>query len=260
MVPAILAYNPIRFVVFAQHNSTEMVRAVKKLIPRIVLPLLLLVCAPCVFGQDDDRPEFKMPCSEVLKLSLDKFTDVYGEKTQDYSTYGMKQAYAYYVDCKRPANDAKARRLGEAKRKQVDMVRDELSKIGNAAWDMTYIAAGGGTMYGLMSVAAYGAREEFIATLITALANDRRQPAARRRANASLAKAKKLIADWSRMPKIEVYGDDSLADKQKIYRDSLKELKGAAARLQTMIRDLPDAAAQRAAAHLVSELDTEPDE
>lgn len=229
----------------------------QKLIIRIVLPLLLLACVPSVLAQDNQEPAFKMPCSQVLKLGLDKFTDVYGETTKDYSTYGMKQGYAYYVDCKRPANDAKARRLREAKRKQVDLVRDELSKIGNAAWEMTYIAAGGGTMYGLMSVAAYGAREEFMATFITALANDRRQPAARRRANASLAKSKKMIADWSRIPKIEVYGDESLADKQKIYRDALKELKEAAFRLQAMIPNLPDVAAQRAAAQLVTELDTE---
>lgn len=228
-----------------------------RLVMRIVLPFIFLAFTPFVLAQDDERPEFKMPCSEVLKLDLEKFTDVYGEKTQDYSTYGMKQAYAYYVDCKRPANDAKARRLGEARIKQVDMVRDELSKIGNAAWEMTYIAAGGGTMYGLMSVAAYGAREEFMATFITSLSNARRQPAARRRANSSLSKAKRLIADWSRMPKIEVYGDDSLADKQKFYRDSLKELKDAAARLQILIRDLPDAAAERAAARLVAEMDTD---
>ena len=216
-----------------------------------------MACASFVLAQNDDRPDFKMPCSEVLKLGLDKFTDVYGEKTQDYSTYGMKQAYAYYVDCKRPANDAKARRLGEAKRKQVDKVRDELSKIGNAAWDMTYITAGGGTMYGLMSVAAYGSREEFMATFITSLAKDQRQPAARRRANISLAKAKKLLAEWSHMPKIEVYGDESLADKQKSYRDSLKDLNEAAARLQTLIHDLSDASAERVAARFVVELDTE---
>lgn len=229
----------------------------QRLIPRIVLSFILLACAPFVVAQDDERPEFKMPCPQVLRLGLEKFTDVYGEKTQDYSTYGMKQAYAYYVDCKRPANDAKARRLGEAKSKQVDMVRDELSKIGNAAWDMTYIAAGGGTMYGLMSVAAYGAREDFMATFITAFANDGRQPAARRRANASLAKAKKLLTEWSRMPKLEVYGDESLAEKQKSYRDSLKELETAAARLQIMIRDMPDLAAQHAAARLVAEMETE---
>lgn len=229
----------------------------QKLIPRIVLPLLLVACAPFVVAQDDERPEFKMPCPQVLKLGLEKFTDVYGEKTQDYSTYGMKQAYAYYVDCKRPANDAKARRLGEAKSKQVDRVRDELSKIGNAAWDMTYIAAGGGTMYGLMSVAAYGAREDFMATFINVLANERRQPAARRRANASLIKAKKLLADWSRMPKLEVYGDESLAEKEKNYRDSLNDLQAAAVRLQIVIRDMPDVAAQHAAARLVAEMETE---
>lgn len=224
---------------------------------QIVLVLTLLAFVPQALAQTDEQPEFKMACSDVLKLGLEKFIDVYGEKTQDYSTYGQKQAYAYYVDCKRPANDARAARLGPSKSKQVDMVRDDLSKIGNAAWDMTYIAAGGGTMYSLMAVAAYGAREDFMTTFIAALGNDSPQPAARRRASASLAKAKKLLAEWSRIPKIEVYGDESLADKQKQYRDSLKEAQSAAARLQIMIRDMPDSAAQRAAAYLVTELDTE---
>ena len=224
---------------------------------RIVLLLTLFAFVPQAFAQNDDQPEFKMACADVLKFGLDKFIDVYGEKTQDYSTYGQKQAYAYYVDCKRPANDARAARLGPSKSKLVDKVREELSKIGNAAWDMTYIAAGGGTMYSLMAVAAYGGREDYMATFIAALGNDGPQPVARRRANASLAKAKKHLVAWSRIPKIEVYGDESLADKQKQYRDSLKQAQGAAARLQIMIRDMPDAAAQRAAARLVTELETE---
>lgn len=229
----------------------------QKLVLRILLPLIFLTIAPLAMAQDDDIPEFKMPCAQVLKLGLDKFTEVYGEKTHDYSTYGMKQAYAYYVDCKRPANNAMAKRLSQAKRKQVNNVRDELSKIGNAAWELTYIAAGGGTMYGLMSVAAYGSREEFMATFIKALADDRTQPVARRRANASLAKSKRMLVAWSRMPKLEAFGDESIADKQKNYRDTLNALKAAAIRLQTMLGELPDSAAQQASARLVEELDTE---
>jgi hypothetical protein len=229
----------------------------QKLITRLAPVFLILICASFAFSQDDDTPEFKMPCSQVLKLGLEKFTDVYAEKTQDSSTYGMKQGYEYYVNCKRPANDVKGKKLGEAKHKQIDMVRSELSKIGNAAWELTYISAGGGTMYGLMSVAAYGTREEFMSIFITAIATDQKQPVLRRRANASLTKANKLLNDWSHMPKLEVYGEESLADQQKSYRETVKELKEAAARLQTMIRNLPDAAAYRAAARLVAELDTD---
>lgn len=229
----------------------------RKLFRLTLVPLLFLLCVPVVFAQDDERPAFEMACSDVLKIGLEKFTDVYGEKTKDYSTYGMKQGYAYYVECKRPANDVEARRLGKTKSELVDKVRDELSKAGNAAWDMTYITAGGGTMYGLMSVAAYAAREDFMAAFIKAYAKDLKQPAARRRANASLAKTKKLLAQWSRMPKLEVYGDESVADKQKNYRDAFKEAQNAATRLQAIIRDLPDSAAERAAKQLAAEVETE---
>lgn len=231
----------------------------RKIIPLVLLPLVLLILrAPCVLAQNEDEPEFKMPCKEVLKLGLSKFMDVYGEKTQDYSTYGMKAAYGYYVGCKRPVNDAQARRLGEAKRKQVDDVRDELSKIGNAAWDMTYIAAGGGTMYGLLSVGAYASREDFMTTLITSLARpDRSDTAARRRVQQSIAKTRRMLARMSRPPKLESYGDEPVADKRKQYLDSFKEAQRAANRLQALIRELPDAAAALAAKQMAGELETE---
>ncbi len=229
---------------------------VHKLIAGIFFWLTIVGFVPSVWAQQSDTPEFKMPCSEVLKLKLDKFTDIYGEKTQDYSTYGMKQAFAYYVDCKRPANDAQARLLGKAKSKLVDQVRDELSKIGNAAWEMTYISAGGGTMYGLMSVGAYGSREEFMASFISAMANERPLHAARRHANASIAKARKLLRSWSRMPKIEVYGDQSLAVTKQNYRELMKDLQAAANRLLAMIEGMKDVAAERAAARLVDEMET----
>lgn len=63
-----------------------------KLTSTILCTFILLTCALTSLGQEAQQPEFTMPCSQVLKLGLDKFTDVYGEKTQDYSTYGMKQA------------------------------------------------------------------------------------------------------------------------------------------------------------------------
>ncbi len=72
----------------------------------------MLTLSGAVYGAQD-QPEFKMPCEQVLKLGLDKFVDVYGEKTQDYSKYGQKEAYSYYVGCKRPANDSRAQQLPE---------------------------------------------------------------------------------------------------------------------------------------------------
>lgn len=58
---------------------------------RSILFLFIFLRCPAV-NRSQDPPEFKMPCPEVLKLSLNKFVDAYGEKTQDYSTYGQKQA------------------------------------------------------------------------------------------------------------------------------------------------------------------------
>src|ERR1051326_7637466 len=82
----------------------------RKLVLRITLPLLLLAFAPLAYAQDE-RPEFKMSCAEVLKLGLDKFVNVYGKRTQDQSNAGQKAAFTYYVKCKRPANDELAHKL-----------------------------------------------------------------------------------------------------------------------------------------------------
>ena len=180
----------------------------RKLILRITLPLLLLAFAPVAFAQDDERPEFKMPCQQALKLGLEKFTDAYGVKTQDYSTVGQKQAFEYWANCKRPANDALAAKLlsaryklgvYEAKRQQIDDAREEFNKFGSALWGLKYYEEGGGTMWGLISVGAYAERENFMETLIRTLAMpERRLPRARRSVNANLAKIQRWLASSDR--------------------------------------------------------------
>lgn len=229
---------------------------------KIVLLLLLVACAPdAARAQDDDGPKLKMPCADVLKLGLDKFMDVYGEKTQDYSTLGQKQAFSYYVDCKRPVNDVEAGRLDQSKRKQVDALRDGLAKLGEAAWNMRYIKEGGGTMWALASVGAYAEREDFMTTLIAALAMpDKKDAGARRRANANLAKAQRLLARWSRTPNIEEFGGEGVAEQKKLYQSFVGEAESAVAALQTLIRTLPDTAAERAARRMAGELTAALDE
>jgi hypothetical protein len=227
----------------------------------ILLTVLLLAAhAPNVFSQEDDRTQFKMPCPQVLKLGLNKFIDVYGKQTEDYSTLGQKLAFEYYVNCKHPINEAQAKRLGETRRKQVEDVHQALAQLGNNAWIMRYVSEGGGTMWSLASVGAYAEREDFLATLIAALAPpDRKQPAARRRANQSVARAQKLLARWSRTPDLEVWGD-AASEQKKIYTEALKGAQQASARLQTLIRDLPDLAAERAARQMLDELTSAFDE
>ncbi|MDT4898029.1 MAG: hypothetical protein QOH25_3106 [Acidobacteriota bacterium] len=227
----------------------------RKLILRIALPLFLLSFAPLAYAQDDERPEFKMPCQEALKLGLNKFMDVYGEKTQDYSTAGQKQAFEYWVNCKRPANDALAAgRLSDEKRKQVDSAREEFNKFGTALWGLKYLEEGGGTMWGLISVGAYAERENFMEALIKTLAmHDRRLPRARRNVNASLAKIQRWLASNDRKPFTEGSEPEDVAQRKQSYQETIKETQDALAGLRDILSTLPDAAAERLAKEMASE-------
>ena len=235
----------------------------RKLILRLPLLLLLLASAPLAYAQDDERPEFKMPCAQVLKLGLDKFTNLYGEKTQDYSTVGQKMGFEYWVNCKRPANDALAEKLlsstyklgaYEAKRIQIDDAREWVNKFGSALWGLKYLEAGGGTMWGLISVGAYAERENFMETLIRALAlPERRSPRARRNVNASLAKIHRWLASKDRQPFTEGSEPEDVAQRKQSYQESMKETQDALAKLRDILNDLPDAAAERLATKMASE-------
>lgn len=213
----------------------------------------MLLCVQCVQAQD--QLQFKMPCPEVLKLGLDKFMNVYGEKTEDYSTYGQKQAFGYYVDCKRPENDKRAQQLSETRRAQVDAIRKELNELGDASWSNAYVVAGGGTMYGLASVGAFAEREDFMARLINALAtSEKRQPLARRRANAAVARARRALPGFSRIPDLDVWDDEMRPEMVKHYRSNVKEIRDAFNQLVPIIGLLPDAAAELVAKQTEAEV------
>lgn len=245
---------------FCQVKVNEM----RKLILRITLPLLLLACfVPAAYAQDDARPEFKMPCREVLKLGLEKFAEVYGDKIQDYSNAGQKAAFEYYVNCKRPANDALAAkslsavyRIGmyEARRLQIDDTRDELNKFGAALWNLRYAEAGGGTMWGLIAANAYADREDFMETLIKTLAaGERRSPRAKRVVNTSLARIQRWLSSSKRKPYVENSDPNDVVESKKLYLETMKEAQEALAKLRDILHDLPDLAAERLVARMASE-------
>jgi hypothetical protein len=221
---------------------------------KLILPVscLLVILASSVHAQE--QPEFKMPCPEVLKLGLDKFMDAYGEKTQDYSTYGQKQAFSFYVDCKRPANDQHAQQLTEARRKQAAVIRDALTAIGDASWSNAYLDAGGGTMYGLASVGAYAVREDSMGPIIAALVSETKQPASRRRANRSLIRARRLLPGLA-APDLEHWDVSSRPDHLKHYRENVLKIRNSFQLLASVIRLLPDRAAELTALRLEAELD-----
>jgi hypothetical protein len=228
----------------------------RKPILRITLSALLLTFATSVYAQDDERPEFKMPCAQVLKLGLEKFTDVYGKQTQDYSTVGQKMAFEYWVNCKRPANDAlAARRLSEDERQQVNAAREELNKFGSALWGLKYLEEGGGTMWGLISVGAYAERENFMEMFINTLAvPERRSPRARRSVNASLARIQRWLQNGERrQPFTEGSEPEDITQRKQSYQETMKETQDALAKLRDILNVLPDAAAERLAAEMASE-------
>ena len=126
----------------------------------------------------------------------------------------------------------------------MDEVRDKLSEIGNASWSNAYIIAGGGTLYGLASVGAYAEREDFIAGLIAALikseaSQHNRLPAARRRANLAIDRARRALPDPG-APALDSWSDESRAEQFNRYRSNVKELRGAFERLRTIVGVLPD--------------------
>ena len=64
---------------------------------------------PMVAAQDED--DFKMPCPEVLKLSLGDFTDVYSDKTEDHSERAEDLAAEYYAGCEAELNTPRLKAL-----------------------------------------------------------------------------------------------------------------------------------------------------
>lgn len=226
---------------------------------RITLPIILLASAASgVYAQaeqQDERPDFKMPCEQVLKLGLDKFTDEYGKRTQDYSNFGMKASFAYWVDCKRPANDAlAAKRLSEERRRQVEAAREELNKFGGALWNLRYFEAGGGTMWSVAGVGAYAERESYMESFIKNLAMpERKSLRARRAANNHLAKIDSLLASSSRQPFTDGIEASEVAEQKKLYQETMREARQSVAQLKEIIRALPDAAAAHFAAQMATE-------
>ena len=193
-----------------------------------------------------------MPCAEVVKLGLDKFMDVYGEKTNDYSTYGMKQGFGYYIGCKRAANNEHASKLPVEFRQQVNVIRDILTDIGSASWGNAYIESGGGTIYGVASAGAFAVREDLMASVIAgmALGKDGR---ARRRANLALRRARRAL---SRIQAVELehWDEASRAEQLKRYSDNVNTIRNGFTKLEEIIRLLPDHAADIVAHRLEAEV------
>lgn len=227
----------------------------RKMILTIALAVLLLQTLAHESRAQDESGKFDMPCVQVLRLGLDKFVDAYGEKTGDYSTAGQKQGFDYYMKCKRPANDALAAKiLSQESRARTEAVREAYNKFGSSLWDLKYFEEGGGTMWGLISVGAFAAREDFLERFIRSLgAPDRKSARSRRSANASILRIRRLLSSGDRKPFMEWVEPERASETMRQYRESLKEAREALSRLQSLLRSLPDGVAERLASEMRKE-------
>jgi hypothetical protein len=224
---------------------------------RIALQILLLLALSAgAYAQDDEKAGFSMPCDQVVKLGLEKFSKAYGDRTQDFSTAGQKQAFEYYVNCKHPADDAlSAKLLTEDKQKQIATVRDELNKYGEAVWTLRYAEEGGGTMWGLIAANAYADREDFMATFIKTLAAPaaRHSLRARRMVKLKLTRIQRWLSSPKRKPFTENLDPNDVVSNKKLYQDTMKEAQDALTQLRSILDTLPDLAAERLAARMAEE-------
>ena len=223
----------------------------------VFFALTLLLSVASLAAQD--HAEVKMPCDEVVKLGLDKFMEVYGEKTNDFSTYGMKQGFGYYVGCKRAANDNHTNNLPVERRNQVNLIRDSLTNIGSASWGNAYIESGGGTIFGVASASAYAVREDLMESVIAAMSmkSDER---ARRRAKLALGRARRALPRVSQAVDLEHWDEASRAEQLNRYRDNVNAIRNGFTKLEEMIRLLPDRAADIVAHRLEAEISAGLDE
>lgn len=180
-------------------------------------------------------------------MGLDKYVARYMAATHDDSTAGNIQACDSYAQCRRSANNARARALFPVRRDQVAQVRRTLDILADACDLYTYLSAGGGTMWSQMAAGEHAVREDFLAALIA----DLRRPAsrsstARRQAEAALRAARQSFHSL-RVPRAEGAATMDASYLSQYRTHTYPAAQVAFARLQTLIASLPDASARRTA-------------
>ncbi len=197
---------------------------------------------------------FSMPVAQVVRLGQNKFIEIYSAKTHAESTQGQMAGYSYYAQSKQIDNDAHARFLSAARRQQIVSIRDDLGQLGDAAWSMTEIQAGGGTMWKLMSVGAYADREDEMAGIIAAMKQPRQNAYARRRASILLARTQHELAQLKNAH-IKSYDGGSTVDAQRSFKMSWNEAQTATSQLRNLAAALPDNTAREVAQRAFVEMD-----
>ena len=208
--------------------------------------------APC---EAQDTPRLKIPCAQVARMGLAKFQQRFSAVTHDDSTAGMIAACDQYCRCRRQVNDVHTRALPTQRRQQVRQIRGALDALAEAGNSHAYIESGGGTIWGPITADARAEREDFLATLIADLG---RPPVSshtvRRGTEARLGSAHKMLASLAspKWPDPAAAESSSLKDYKRTYASA----RTALARLEILMRTLPDVPAIHVAREVTHVLTT----
>ncbi len=194
----------------------------------IILFTILAGTASSVRAQEEDKAE--PPCSEVLKVSLDKFVESYSSKPG----HRESEAYDIYKACKAKDNDKRLLRLPAKNRAQIAGLRKSLDKWVSAVYGMCWSKAGGGSIYAQMQRANEAEREIRLAEVIGVMEGHRKRgndstSHMRSNLNSFLLKTRRAYPLLAKRTEYE-------AD---VHARSFREFKSETARLKTQLRALP---------------------
>jgi hypothetical protein len=81
----------------------------------------------------------------------------------------------------------------------------------------------------------------------------RKSPLARKRVRANLERIRRWLTSPNRKPWTDTEDPNDVVTNKQLYRDTLKVTNESLAHLQDILKDLPDAAAERLAARMAEE-------
>jgi hypothetical protein len=195
-----------------------------------ILFTFLTVTASGVSAHGQDKTETKIPCSEVLKVSLDKFVDEYAVK----KGHTYQETYSIYEKCKQRDNDRRLRHLPTRARNQIVRLRKTLGKWKNAIYEMCWSDQGGGTLYAHMQQEDDARREVLLSEVIGRL----EKPGSTGPQDASHAKSS-VDAFFRRVrrayPLVSREPDNHMEDHARAFLDLRRETP----RLRSQVRALP---------------------
>jgi hypothetical protein len=207
-------------------------RVLRRTAPLFVLIVFLTLLGLPVSAQKVVEDDAEPPCSEVLKLSLDKFVEEYAEK----KGHGHAQTYSIYEDCKRKDNNKRLHRLPVKTRNKIVGLRTTLGKWKNAIYEMCWADQGGGTLYAHMQQEDDARREVLLSEVIGRL----EKPSSTGPQDASHAKSS-VDAFFRKVRRAYPLVSREPDNHKKDHARAFLDLKRETPRLRSQVRALPPA-------------------